>query len=100
MGSVCCCLVHGKRFDSTLLWLLACLIVCFLAGKLLLSAGVPAATVQKTQRIILATVDHHHLEGDADGDVVVDAGGCLAAYLHPMMSPQHDSFIIMSNRHY
>uniref|UniRef100_A0A383VZB4 HD domain-containing protein n=1 Tax=Tetradesmus obliquus TaxID=3088 RepID=A0A383VZB4_TETOB len=44
-----------------------------LAGKLLLAAGVPAATVQKAQRIILATADHHHLEGDADGDVVVDA---------------------------
>jgi hypothetical protein len=22
----------------------------------------------------LATADHHHLEGDADGDVVVDTG--------------------------
>jgi predicted metal-dependent HD superfamily phosphohydrolase len=30
--------------------------------------------VQKAQRIILATADHHHLAGDADGDVVVDAG--------------------------
>jgi hypothetical protein len=45
-----------------------------LAGQLLLAAGVPVATVQKAQRIILATADHHHLEGDADGDVVVDAG--------------------------
>ncbi|KAF6260265.1 hypothetical protein COO60DRAFT_1700389 [Scenedesmus sp. NREL 46B-D3] len=44
-----------------------------LAGKLLLPAGVPAETVQKAQRIILATADHHHLAGDADGDVVVDA---------------------------
>jgi predicted metal-dependent HD superfamily phosphohydrolase len=50
------------------------LLLLLLAGQLLLPAGVPAATVQKTQRIILATADHHHLEGDVDGDVVVDAG--------------------------
>lgn len=42
------------------------------AGQLLSAAGLPPATVQKVQRYIVATSDHHHV--DADGDVVVDAG--------------------------
>lgn len=44
-----------------------------LAAQLLLPAGLPADTVARVQKYIRATADHHHLEGDPDGDLFMDA---------------------------
>lgn len=44
-----------------------------LAGELLTAAGLPAATVEKVKQYILVTADHHHIDGDDDCDVFVDA---------------------------
>lgn len=44
-----------------------------LAAGLLSAAGLPADTVNKIKRYIMATKEHCHLEGDTDADIVVDA---------------------------
>lgn len=60
-----------------------------------LPAGVDAAHVTKAQQIILATADHHHLEGDLDGDVVIDAdlsilSAPLQRYVEYTVSVRHE----------
>eukprot|EP00879_Flechtneria_rotunda_P023478 GHRR01024835.1.p1 GENE.GHRR01024835.1~~GHRR01024835.1.p1 ORF type:complete len:167 (+),score=33.89 GHRR01024835.1:744-1244(+) len=54
-----------------------------LAGQLLQAAGLQQDTINKIKTYILATASHHHVEGDPDGDLMMDADlAILGAPLH------------------